>query len=368
MRQLLLSALLATALGCASTAPADPRVDALFEPLVADDSPGYAVLVVRDGEVVHQAGYGLADLERGIPMSPSTSVRLGSVGKQFTAMTVLVLIDRGVVDLDAPITTWVPEVTERYGHGITVRHLLNHTGGLPDYYDVLDEHFEEDAMPTNAQVATIYRSWGEADFAPGERYRYSNPGYELLALIAERAAGEPFPDLAEANVLRPIGMDRSLVLDTPGEHFEGRAYGYRPNEEGGFRENDDHMGNLLFGAGGFYATVEDLVAWDEALHTDALISPALLEEAFSPATLNDGTASDYGFGWSVAEDRGQKVVRHGGSWVGFRTSISRYLDDRLTVAVLSNRGDSRPGRLVDQIVALYLGEVAEDAEGAPAPR
>lgn len=366
MRQLLLSALLAGALGCASTTPADPRVDALFEPLVTAGSPGYAVLVVRDGEVVHQAGYGLADLGRGLPMSPSTSVRLGSLGKQFTAMTVLVLVDRGVIDLDAPITTWVPEVAERYGHGVTVRHLLNHTGGLPDYYDELGERYEEDAMPTNAQAAAIYRTWGEAEFVPGERYEYSNPGYELLALIAERAAGEPFARFAEENVLWPIGMDRSLVLDTPGEHFDGRAYGYRPDEEGGFVEHDAHVLNILFGAGGFYATVEDLVRWDDALHTDALISPALLDDAFSPATLNDGTASDYGFGWSVAEDHGQKVVRHGGSWVGFRTSITRYLDDRLTVAVLSNRGDSRPGRLVRQIVALYLDEETEDAEAAPA--
>lgn len=363
MRHLLLSALLAAALGCASAPPADPRVDALFAPLVTEDSPGYVALVVRDGEVVHQAGYGLADLERGLPMAPDTSVRLGSVGKQFTAMSVLVLVDRGVVELDAPITTWVPEVAERFGDGVTVRNLLNHTGGLPDYYEVLDEHFEEDAMPTNAEVAQIYRSWGEPVFAPGERYQYSNPGYELLALIAERAADEPFADFAQDNVLAPIGMDRSRVLDTPEEHFEGRAYGYRPNRESGFDENDAHMGNLLFGAGGFYATVEDLVRWDAALYTDALISQELIDQAFSPARLNDGTDSDYGFGWSVGEDRGQKRVGHGGSWVGFRTGIARYLDDRLCVAVLSNRADSRPGELVDAIVALYLGDADE---GTPA--
>ena len=239
-------------------------VDALFldgRPVAA---PGAAVMVIRDGQVVKKAGYGMADIERGVPIESDTAFRLASVSKQFTAMAIMMLEEEGRFGYDDPVAVFLPELS-RFGNDLSIRHLLTHTGGLPDYYDVMVQVSGVE-RPLTKHALAVFSSWGEPLFAPGERYEYSNPGYELLALIAERAYGRSFPELVEARIFAPLGMTRSIVVDERGPRIEKRALGYRKDGDG-FEEYDDDPLNYIFGSGGIYSTVEDLYHWDQALYT-----------------------------------------------------------------------------------------------------
>ena len=336
---------------------AGAEVDALFAEYAGDGSPGAAVIVIREGSILHSAGYGLADLESGLPLSPTTPVRLGSLGKAFTAMAIVLLEEQGELSYDDPATRWVPELA-RF-EGITVRHLLNHTSGLPDYYG--NPAMEEaatapgrDTWYANAEAVAIYETWGEPVFAPGERYEYSNPGYEVLALIVERASGAPLGPFLREHVFEPRGMSTAAVRDRPGAVLPGRAIGYSPDTaSGSWTENDDHWGNWLVGAGGVYASLEDLYAWDQALWEWS--EDGRLREVFMPASLNDGSVSEYGFGWGVSDHLGRPAVHHTGGWVGFRTAIVRFLDEKLTIAVLTN-STGPAAELRDSVASIYLGQ------------
>jgi CubicO group peptidase (beta-lactamase class C family) len=314
-------------------------------------------MVIRDGVVLHSEGYGLANLGDGSRLEPSTPVRLGSMTKAFTAMAIVLLEESGTVSFDSPVTDWVPELA-RFD-GITIRHLLNHTSGLPDYYS--DSPLEglgtapgRDSVLANAEAVSVYQAWGEPLFAPGDRYEYSNPGYEILGLIVERASGMSFGQFLDARIFTPLGMSTAVVRERPTTVIPGRAIGYAPVEEtGDWRENDDHWGNWLVGAGGVYASLNDLYLWDQALY-DWAETTDRLTESFKPAALNDGTQSPYGFGWSLSDRLDHPAIHHTGSWVGFRTAILRFTDERLTVIVVSN-ASGPAGPLADSVATRFLG-------------
>ena len=346
--------LAAAALTLASCAPAPQSVEEVFAEYTAEGSPGATVMVVRDGNVLHSAGYGLADIENGLAMEPTTPVRLGSVSKAFTAMAIVILEEQGRLTYDSPATEWVPEIA-RFP-GVTVRHLMNHTAGLPDYYDDSSPLEElgtaegREAPLRNAEAAAVYESWGEPVFAPGERFEYSNPGYELLALIVERISGLTFGEFLGAELFQPLGMRTAVVRELPSTRISRRAIGYSP-DGGDWVENDDHWGNWLVGAGGVYASLEDMYLWDQALHEWA--DTGRMSEAFAPATLNDGTESDYGFGWNVRDLLDREAVGHTGGWVGFRTAFFRFVGEDLSVIVLTN-SSAEAGELALQTAGLYL--------------
>ncbi|MDH3628750.1 MAG: beta-lactamase family protein [Acidobacteriota bacterium] len=273
--------------GGAEPVAGNPQVDSMFAHFAADDSPGASVMVVRDGAVVHSAGYGVADLDDGSMMSPSTPVRLGSVSKAFTAMAIVILEEQSALTFDSPVTEWVPEL--RRFPGITVRHLLNHTSSLPDYYgngSPLEGMATADGRQAplqNAEAFSVYEAWGEPVFTPGDRFEYCNPGYEALALIVERVSGTTFAQFLEAEIFTPLGMTTAAVRDLPSKRIPNRAIGYAPIEDGGgWQESDDHWGNWLVGAGGIYASLEDLFKWDQALYRWAETG-ARTDEAFSAA-------------------------------------------------------------------------------------
>ena len=224
-----------------------PEVDAIFAEFAVEGSPGASAMVIRDGAVVHSAGYGIANLSNGAPLQPSTPVRLGSVTKAFTAMAVVILEESGDLSYDSPVTEWVPELA-RFD-GITVRHLLNHTSGLPDYYDrsPLEEMAtaaDREIPLQNAEAVSVYEAWGEPVFPPGDRYEYSNPGYEVLALIVERVSSMTFAQFLDTQIFDPLGMFTAAVRDQPSTVIPGRAIGYSPQQETeGWQEDDDHWGN-----------------------------------------------------------------------------------------------------------------------------
>jgi N-acyl-D-aspartate/D-glutamate deacylase len=340
--------------GC-KTVPTTPSsaVDALFSETVSDETPGAAIIVIENGAVVKKSAYGMADIERGVPFESDTSTLLASVGKQFTAMAIMMLEEEGRLDYDDPITRFLPELS-RFGDGITIRNLLNHTGGLPDYYDVMVEVTGVE-RPLPRHALDTYVKWGEPLFAPGERYEYSNPGYELLALIIERASGETFEDFVEERIFAELGMTNSSVLDESHPKLAKRAYGYRIDGDD-FALDDDHPLNYLVGSGGIYSSVEDLYRWDQALYGENLVSKTTLAKAFRPAQLNNGKFHQYGFGWRLDQHLGRRRVAHSGSWLGFATFIGRYVDDRFSVIVVANSAEADPESLADSVAAIYLAE------------
>ncbi len=362
--------------GCGAGAPPAERpdlaaqIDALFAPLTTGDSPGAAVMVIRNDEVLYAAGYGYADLERREPITPQTSFRLASVSKQFTAMAVMILADRGELAYDDPLAKYLPELA-RFGDGITLRNLLTHTGGLPDYYDAL-EAASTDHMPDTGEAMQFLAAWNEPPlFAPGNRYEYSNPGYEMLALVVERVSGQRFGQFLEDAIFTPLGMNDTAVRDSTDPEIPNRALGYT-RKDGSFELLDEHSLNHIIGSGGMYSTVEDLARWDQALYTDQLVPRAALEEAWSPVRLASGESYPYGFGWRLGRYGGLgRRLCHAGGWLGFSTFIVRYPEHRFSVIVLSNLDDFEGEEYADRIADIYYpsmliaGATVVDGTGEP---
>ena len=345
--------------GCGK-APTDPStaVDALLAGEISETGPGVALMVIRDGTILKKAAYGMADLEHGVPIEADTAFRLASVSKQFTAMAIMMLEEAGQLDYDDPITRFLPDLS-RFGDGITIRHLLTHTAGLPDYYDVI-VRISGVERPLTRHALDVYSAWGEPLFKPGERYEYSNPGYELLALIVEKASGQTYDGFVEGRIFAPLGMSDSVVFGERARKIEKRAYGYSNSmDSNGYELDDDDPLNYIIGSGGIYSTVDDLYHWDQALYGEQLVSRETLAEAFTPNRLNNGEEHPYGFGWRIGKHLGHRRVSHAGGWVGFDTFIGRYPDDRFSVIVLSNRSDRDAGELAERVAELYLDGARE---------
>jgi CubicO group peptidase (beta-lactamase class C family) len=336
---------------------ADPRIrpasrsaqiDTLLRAL--DGAPGAAVVVVRDGKIVHRKGYGLADLETRAPVRADTPFYLASVSKQFTAMAIMLLAEQGKLSYDDPLQKFFPDFPA-FGNGITLRHLLYHTSGIPDY---LNDRLVEDATDfTNARVLDLVEHLKELKFPSGERYSYSNSGYILLAVTAARVSGQPFHQFMQEHVFGPLGMRHTRVYDESKPVIPGRARGYSRDGDA-FKLDDYHL--LTAGDGGTFSTAEDLARWDRCLYTEKLVKAATLQQAFTRGKLNDGKKFDYGFGWSVGSFRGLRTVSHGGGLGGFRTFILRFPDQHFSVILLSNNGTFNSGVTSYQIAEIYLAD------------
>ncbi|MDH5344271.1 MAG: serine hydrolase [Gammaproteobacteria bacterium] len=328
------------------------RVTALFQHFDEGVQPGAAVMVVRDGEIIYSKGFGHADLENHRRIDADSSFRLASVSKQFTAMAIMVLAEDGKLDYDDPVVDYIPSLSNY--PGVTIRHLLTHTAGLPDYYDAIDTSA---GRPVTADMPAVLAAMNGPVFAPGEKYEYSNPAYEMLALVVEAASGMPFRDFMASRVFAPAGMDDSLIRDESQPEIANRVIGYAPDGDA-YAEDDDDPLNYIIGSGGMYATLEDFLAWDRALYDASIVSAETLAEGYTRHRLNSGETIDYGFGWRLDHRRGHQRVAHGGSWVGFRTGIARYPDEKLAIVVLTNRADGTPGDYIDRITDIYLPEAA----------
>jgi CubicO group peptidase (beta-lactamase class C family) len=319
--------------GTEHASSASDRLDDLFSPLQKGTQPGVAVMVVHNGKVLHQKGYGYADIKRKIPISAQTAFRLGSVSKQFTAMAIMQLAEQGKLGYDDLIGDYVPELAVY--KGVTIRHLLTHTGGLPEYYDDIDVTH---GMPSNADAAALLGEMASPVFPPGERYEYSNPGYDMLANVVTAASGVDFVEFSQQNIFAPLHMDSTTIHDHTQPVIQNRALGYDPDGDG-FKLNDEDPLNGIVGSGGVYSTLEDMYKWDQALYGETLVSKKTLQEAFTSATNNAGEPIDYGFGWRIDEYKGERRIWHTGSWIGFRARFVRFPDIGLSIVMLSNRGD-----------------------------
>ncbi len=350
----LLTALPAAAqVGNATAASRSAAVDSIMAELIPAGAPGAAVVVVHNGAVVHQKGYGLANVETKAPITPATTFDLASVSKQFTAMAIMMLVERGKLGYDYPLTKFFPEFPA-YASKITVRHLLNHTSGLPDYMSIFRKRPPGvSAEPSSREAVTMLAQIPEPRFSPGEKWEYSNSGYVVLGQIAEKAAGVPLPAFMKANIFDPLGMTTTMLADENNPKVANRAVSYAP-DGAGFKNIDYTPLNRIYGDGNVNTSVEDLVKWDQALYSDRLVKQTTLAQAFTAARLNSGALTDYGFGWTIGNVNGLRVLSHGGSWVGFRTSITRVPSERFTVIVLSNVATFNPTAAGRRIASVYL--------------
>jgi len=329
------------------------QVEALFEHFNEGKQPGAAVLVIKDDQVVFQQGFGYGDIENDVRISADSSFRLASVSKQFTTAAIGVLAEEGKLNFDDLITLHVPELDD--WPGVTVRHLMEHTSGIPDYYEkgYYDDYDHDGPMVKMSDLVEIMASYPDADFPPGEKYVYNNAAYEVLAIIVERVSGVPFSDFLKEKVFAPAGMNTATTFNSSRPDIPNRVFGYSKTETG-YEVNDYTAFNDMLGDGGVYATLKDFIAWDRSLYANSVVTTETLAEMYASAQLNNGESTGYGYGWGVGAFHGHKRVSHSGSWVGFRTFIARYPEENLTIVVLSNRADGRPGSYVNKISNIFL--------------
>ncbi len=280
------------------------------------------VLVAVEGKVMYRKAFGIA--EQGRALETDTPFYLGSLAKAFTGMAIMMLAEEGKLSYDSKLNSYLPELPD-YTREITIRNLLNHTSGLPDYYDM--GKYVDDM--TNQMVLKVVLDQQGLEFEPGERYAYSNTAYVLLSLVIERLSGQTFRQFLIEKIFKPLGMAHSEVLDGTQPKLESRATGH--TEQG---EVDDYQA-FTTGAGGIFSQVDNLYLWDQALYSQRLVKKKTLAQAFIPAKLNDGTLSYYGFGWRLNQEN-PEVIEHSGSLVGFRTYLYRDRRNKNTVILLSN--------------------------------
>jgi len=320
--------------------------------------PGAAVMVIHDGVVQHRQGYGLADLEAGLPISGETAFYLCSLAKAFTAMAVMLLAEADQVRYDAPLRQFVPELPS-YADPITVRHLLYHTSGLPDYFQLSQRRdLAELAGFTNADVLRWLCRLEALDFPPGERRQYSNAGYVLLATLIARVAGQPFHRFLQERIFSPLGMQRTLVYDESGPVVPQVAHGYFAGTAlGGDYQRWDY--NLrTAGGGGIFSTIDDLYRWDQALDTERLVTAATLREAWTPGHLIDGATFGYGFGWEIGNFRGWRQLAHSGNLAAYHARFLRFPEEHWSVIVLANADRVNAVACAEQVATRCLAEAS----------
>jgi CubicO group peptidase (beta-lactamase class C family) len=314
--------------------------------------PGLSLAVVRGGEILHAKGYGLSNVELSVAASPETIYQSGSVGKQFTATLVMMLVEEGKLSLDDRIGKHIAGAPDIWKN-ITLRHLLTHTSGLSNsLYQKIDmrRDYTEDELVQEIAALPL-------DFQPGEKWNYSNPGYVMLGILVHKVTGKFYGDLLREKIFAPLGMTTARIIDEA-DIILNRAAGYRLVD--GALKNQEWVAPKLntTADGALYLTVLDMAKWDAALSTEKLLKKASLDLMWTAAKLNGGKTVPYGFGWMFADVRGHRVIQHGGAWQGFSTHIARYVDKKLTVIVLTNLAGAPAPSIAAGVAGLYEPELA----------
>ena len=353
MRALTIIALYAVHLTAPAGQDLTARVDAYIHAEMKRQSvPGLSLAIVRDGKPALVKGYGLANLEHNVSVKPETIFQSGSVGKQFTAAAVMLLVEDGKVALDEKAGRYLGPVPTAW-NDITVRHLLTHTAGLASYPKGFD--FRRDY--TEDQLLKVILDQPLA-FKPGEKWQYANLGYVALGILVSKVSGTFYGDFLQERVFKPLGMTTARII-SEADIVANRAAGYRLVQ--GTLKNQDWVSPALntTADGSLYLSVLDMIRWDAAQQPGALLKSSSLDAMWTPVKLNAGTAHPYGFGWALNSRAGRRVIEHGGAWQGFMAHIARYVDDGLTVIVFVNRGGVPAGALANGVAALVDPDLAE---------
>jgi CubicO group peptidase (beta-lactamase class C family) len=317
------------------------QIDSYAAGQIEADGPGLALAVVAGGTVVHAAAYGLADARSGLPVERDTIFHLASCGKQFTGLGILMLAEERKLHLDDPVGKHIP-LLAGFGPRVTIRELLHHTSGIRDLYDEdgVKQVLARSGRPTNADVVRTYADLGcpmaEEGTEPGDAFRYSNSGYELLGTVIEQVSGQSYHDFFARRVFDRLEMNDTFSVPDPRTDGTRCATGYTLDDGGKLIEAGSSELEGLVGSGSFYTTVSDLCLYDQALRTNRLVNEASTEETLTGGRTNDGNPTNYGFGWYVGAQDGISFADHDGAWNGFRSYVRHCLDRPLSIFLLSN--------------------------------
>jgi len=340
------------------------RVDALFAAWDKTGSPGCALGVIKDGELIYSRGYGMANLEYGIAITPKSVFDIGSTSKQFTAASVVLLSQQGMLSLEDDIHKFIPELPD-YSKRITVRNLLNHTSGIRDYLGLMlmrGMNFDDTTGDDDA-LRLIVRQKG-LNFDPGSEYLYSNSGYFLLSIIVKRVSGKTLAQFAAENIFRPLGMEHTHYHDNHTVIVPMRATGYSPSD-GGFKIEMSNFEQT--GDGAVYTTVEDLLLWDRNFYDPKVGGRRMYDEMLTQGILTSGKKINYAEGLMVDGYKGLKTIHHGGSWAGYRAELIRFPDQHFSVICLSNLASFNPSKLARDVAGIYLADVLKAPSEAAKP-
>jgi len=336
----------------------DGRVDAVVGAEMREQRiPGLALAVLRDGKVVKGQGYGLANVELNVAVKPETVFQTGSVGKQFTAAAVMMLVEEGKVGLDDKLSKYLAGTPEVW-KDVTVRNLLTHTSGITDYTD--SEYTKAGGLINlrgDYTEAELYQKLIQLplNFETGTKWKYSNTGYVLLGFLIHKVTGEFYGDFLQERIFRPLGMSSTRII-SEADIVPNRSSGYELVK--GEIKNQEWVSATLntTADGALYTNVLDLEKWDAALYTERLLKRASFEQMWTPVRLKDGKTYPYGFGWFLNEANGHRLIEHDGAWQGFTMNISRYVDDSLTVIVMTNLDSehAKPERVAHGVAGLYV--------------
>jgi len=348
----LLALILLVSTACLAQESYEKKIEEyLRKEMQAQQIPGVALAVVKDGKVVLARGYGLANVEHQVPVKPETIFQSGSTGKQFTATAVMMLVEEGKLSLEDKITKYFPDAPESWGN-ITLRHLLTHTSGMTDYppdFDLRRDYTEDDLLQRIKAIPLA--------FQPGEKWSYSNLAYVTLGILIHKVSGKFYGDFLQERVFKPLDMSTARII-SEADIIPNRAAGYRVAN--GQLKNQNWVSPSLntTADGALYLTVYDMAKWDAALYTEKLLKRSSLEQMWTPVKLNNGKTFPYGFGWGLGNVRGHHVIEHGGSWQGFKAQISRYVDDKLTIILFANQTRANQTKLAHDIAAIVNPELA----------
>jgi CubicO group peptidase (beta-lactamase class C family) len=311
--------------------------------------PGLSLLVARSGKIVRAEGYGLANVELQVPVKPETVFQSGSVGKQFTATAIMMLVEEGKVRLDDPISHYLKNGPPAWDQ-VTVRELLSHTAGFTDYpkdFDLRKDYTEPEMLKIVAGIPLA--------FEPGTNWSYSNLGYLTLGILIHQVTGQFYGDFLQQRIFRPLGMNTTRIINEA-DIIPNRAAGYQLVK--GELKNQDWVSPTVntTADGSLYFSTLDLAKWDAALYTEKLLKRSSLEEMWTPVKLKNGqeNSGHYGFGWFIENIGGKRVVRHEGEWQGFTTFITRHIDDQTTVVLLTNLAGALPQPMAERIAEMYV--------------
>lgn len=324
-------------------------------------------LILKNGEIAFQGAYGIQSIDPIDALTLNSAFRLASVSKQFTAMAIMMLKEDGKLSYNQDIREIIPELPYE---GITIRHLLGHLSGLPDYVELLNKHWKPNLKGNDPDrfisgnddiIKMLVDKKPPVRFSPGEKYEYSNTGYILLASIIIRISGQPFEEFLKERIYDPVGMTNTCVYQykpDPDPDMPNRVFGFYSKKNGvGYGSSDCNFLNFAQGDGGIFSTVGDLLKWDRVLYEHKLVSESTLNEAFTPGVLNNGKSTNYGFGWFIGKTKsGKKSVSHSGGWVGFMTHIEREIEENNCIIILTNNSAGRNFGLIRESLLKMLHE------------
>ncbi|QAU45195.1 serine hydrolase [Bradyrhizobium guangzhouense] len=339
-------------------------VDQLFAQWAEPNSPGAVIAVLQDGKIIYSHGYGAANLEYGVPNTPSTVFHLASVSKQFTAFAIHLLAHDGKLSLDDDVRKYVPKLHD-FGKPITIRQLLHHTSGVRDQWNLLAlAGWRLDDEITDDDIAHLLFRQTELNFAPGDQFLYSNSGYTLLAMVVKQVSGKALPEFAKERIFEPLGMSHTHFQDKYGTIVKDRAYSYARQPDGKYQYVA--LTYSTVGPSSLFSTVGDLARWDENFYTGDVGGEMLLGDMQQKGKLNNGRDVNYASGLSIGKYRGLRTVEHAGGDAAYRTNILRFPDQHFSVVVLANAGDLNPTALSFGIADIYLKQLLKPAPDKPA--